>query len=126
MLDNSPVPVPDSPENPFWANVQVDQPGDDLWPTDSQVPVSPGEESFPEPSLTSSMSASPISQNRNAPGATRHGATGQSQSTGRPAVQKKKKKKAAQDVWTFFEETEKGRLCVFCQYVNLNHLDSII
>jgi hypothetical protein len=116
LLWISDPPIPDSPSNPFLAtNTETNRRHDNANANDfvnqPPPPASPGAESFPNASSASSRPGTP-SQN-----STVNRPRSESAVTSNTRATHAKKKKAARDVWTFFQETDGGRVCVFCQYV---------
>lgn len=86
----------------------------------TECPADSDAEVFPNPSPTSSSSGGMTSQQpHNTPRSGRQSTVGHTHSvtTSANARAIPKRKKAACDVWTFFQDTQEGQFCVLCQYV---------
>lgn len=118
-------PITDSPSNPFSSieNTNTAQPmvprhdhsrppstssnGEDI-PADNSTSISSSD------SIYGSRGGAHVGQHRTPRHQARRPVT---TANARAAVPPKKK--AARDVWTFFKKEDKGRACVFCEYVVL-------
>lgn len=119
--ESSARPVPDSPSNPFLDNDAPTNPNGDFL-NRPRMPTSAGEESFPNPSPSSSIGSTlgtPANRPRGTPRVGRHSTAQNATVGGARAVKKQRVKKGARDIWTFFEDNNEAevRTCVFCQYV---------
>jgi hypothetical protein len=121
LLWISDPPIPDSPSNPFLAtNTETNRGRDNAndFVNQPPPPASPGAESFPDASSASSRPGTPSQRPRGTPQVGRHSTVNRPRSAVTSNTRATHtKKKAARDVWTFFQETDGGRVCVFCQYV---------
>lgn len=121
----APPQLPDSPTNPFSGRAplprrpQTSSDGE-AFPDPSSASASESEQSVP----SSPQIRAPNIRSAGGPSAeqasTASRTTGNEQShqqsrTAAPVDAPQKTRKGAKDVWTFFESTENGRYCKFCQ-----------